>query len=167
MNKKISIGLTLLVCFSFLFFPTGQAVAGATRTEFTGHETPDPEDPGFPGEIFLADGNIHIRGMVTVYNMTTSDPRVGGRDEVTINVNFDGSTFSGRMWGTFRLSNPDGYWFGTWTGVRELNGFAYIRGTADGHGDYEGMRIFLDIQRLSPDPAFPEDISGYVLEPGG
>jgi hypothetical protein len=164
--KKISVVFIVLVCFSFLVLPTGQASAAATRTEFAGIESPDPDDPGFPGEMWISGRVLHIRGMISVYEMITSDPRVGGHDVVTINTNFDLQTFSGRMWGTFCLSNDNGYWFGTWTGERALNGYAYIRGVGDGYGDYEGLKIFLDIVRLSPDPAYPEDISGYILDPG-
>jgi hypothetical protein len=55
------------------------------------------------------------------------------------------------MWGTSRLENEGGYWDITWTGVRDEQGFAFIRGVAHGHGGYEGLKLIFEGSRLTPD----------------
>jgi hypothetical protein len=168
MNRHKNILVILLVCSVLLLGTVDQAAASATMTPFTGTEVYVSELS--PGEIFSSDGNMHIRGIVQSFAATVSDPRVTGLDTVTINGNFKlvapPVSFMGQMWGTFRISNGDGYWEGTWTGVRAENGFSYMTVRGEGYGEYEGMKIFMDVERLSPDPTQPEILNGYILEPG-
>lgn len=74
----------------------------------------------------------------------------------------------GPMWGKVHLSNPGGYWEGSWTGIREeLNGFSYIQVVMRGHEAYEGLQARAMLIRESPDPGAPYQIQGLILEPGG
>jgi hypothetical protein len=74
-------------------------------------------------------------------------------------------TWTGPEWGTFHIENEGGNWDGTWTGKRDENGYSIIKGVAHGSGDYAGLKGHWTFSRLSPDPAAPFDITGWILEP--
>ncbi|HLE16600.1 MAG TPA: hypothetical protein VI776_17795 [Anaerolineales bacterium] len=167
MNVKMRRLLVLLVLIGLLVLPVAQAGAKTVKTPFTGTEIL-VEDIS-PGRESFPDKNLYqIRDAVSLFEVTASDPRVSGEDLVKINANFklvDPPVFvHGPMWGEFTISNPDGYWQGTWTGVRAKNGFSYIRFVGDGHGAYKGMQIHIRFERLTPDPTQPETMSGYIIE---
>jgi len=168
MKQHKNLFVFFLISAVLLISTVGRATAAAIKTSFTGTEVYVSDVA--PGEIFFSDGNMHIRGIVQSFAVSVSDPRVNGVDTVTINGNFKlvppPTAFTGPMWGTFQISNQDGYWEGTWTGERADNGFSYISVRGEGYGEYEGMKIFIDVERLSPDPAQPEILNGYILEPG-
>jgi hypothetical protein len=167
MNVKMRPLLILLILIVLLLLPAVQAGAKAVKTPFTGTEV-FVEDIS-PGQESFPDKNLYkFRDGVSLFKITASDPRVSGDDLVTINANFklvDPPVFvHGPMWGEFTISNADGSWEGTWTGVRDKNGYAYIRLEGDGHGAYKGMKIHCRIERLSPDATVPETLRGYILE---
>ena len=87
----------------------------------------------------------------------TSDPRLDDAvDQITFNANFsfepEPVCVSGPMWGTFVIINEGGSWDGTWTGVREKNGFSYFHYIGTGTDGYEGLKLRLWGERLDPDP---------------
>lgn len=144
------------------------SLASAPKTPFSGTETMSgpPIDPGI--ETF-PDGNYHMRGFTVVYDDVTDDPRVAGKDTVVANWNFKPAPppvfWIGPMWGTFHIENDGGEWVGSWTGKRDENGYSIITGVAHGSGDYAGLKGHWTLSRLSPDPAAPFDITGWILEP--
>ncbi|HET6447396.1 MAG TPA: hypothetical protein VFI27_22770 [candidate division Zixibacteria bacterium] len=148
----------------------GTVGAEPPKTEFTGTEisiaTVNPGTETFPGN-----NNYHVRDSVELFSFTATDLRVSGENEVTVNWNFkimpEPVYVSGRMWGTFRLTNDGGYWDGTWTGVRDANGFSYFHMVAHGGGGYEGLELKMDGERLTPDPSQPEVYVGIIIETGG
>jgi len=147
--------------------PAGQANAKMVKTYFTGTETWVRDiSPGV--ETFPDKSLYHMRDNVAIFEEQTSDPRVSGECQSVINWNFklvDPPVFvTGRMWGTFTITNANGYWKGTWTGVRDQNGFSYFKYEGQGYGGYKGMKLHARLERLSPDPTVPETINGYILE---
>ena len=48
--------------------------------------------------------------------------------------------------------------------MRATNGYSYFKFEGQGYGDYKGMKLHMRLQRLTPDPSQPEEISGYILE---
>ena len=148
----------------------GSAIADpATRTTFTGADTYVSESA--PAAMWFPDGRVHLRGLTVVYSTATTDARVSGIDTVVVNGNFAllpppvGPT--GPMWGTFHIANAGGYWHGNWTGVRDENGFAFIRLAGDGGGGYEGLKVTMELTRLNPNPQGNFTIVGEILDPGG
>ncbi len=135
------------------------------KTSFNGTEV-WVEDISAGVETFPAEGLYHTRGAVSRFTMTTSDPRVGGEDLVTINWNFklvDPPVYvTGPMWGTFRISNAGGAWEGSWVGVRNQQGASYIYYVGKGTGGYKGLVLTLSIVRIDPDPTATETIKGVL-----
>ena len=168
MNTRKYLLFALPLIIALLLIPAGQANAKMVKTYFTGTEV-HVEDISAGVETFPDKNLYHTRNAVEVLAVQTSDSRVSGEDRAIINWNFklvDPPVYvTGRMWGTFTISNADGYWEGTWTGVRDKNGFSYFKFEGLGHGDYKGMKLHMRAQRLTPDPTQPESISGYILEP--
>jgi hypothetical protein len=124
------------------------------------------------GQEFFPDGRYHLRGGVEKFAFEASDPRLDDAvNLVTVNWNFkwmpEPVYVSGRMWGEFVLTNEVGTWEGTWTGVREENGFSYFHFVGHGDGGYEGLQLRMWGERLDPDPSGPEIYHGYIIEPGG
>jgi hypothetical protein len=98
-----------------------------------------------------------------------SDPRVTGDEVITINYNMkvvDPPVYiTGRMWGTFRITNEGGYWEGTFTGLRDEQGYSYIEYVGSGGGGYAGLQIRVHDERLDPDPTALYHWTGYILDP--
>ena len=146
----------------------GTAGAKPTKINFTGSEisigTFDDGTETYPG------GNYHVRDAVELFAFTATDPRVDGVNKITVNWNFkwmpEPVFVSGRMWGTFVLTNGGGYWNGTWTGVRDMNGFSFFHMVGHGGGGYEGLILVMDGERLTPDPTQPENYVGTIIETG-
>lgn len=159
----------LLVVLTLLLSTTNRVEAQATFTTFTGTET-FAEDLSYGTEWFPAGKNYHVRDAVSRFDVVTNDPRVNGTDVVVVNWNFqlvDPPVFAtGPMWGTFAITNAGGSWEGTWTGVRDENGYSYFHYAGSGTGDYAGLKIFIYLERLTPDGSQPETMNGYILDPG-
>jgi len=154
-----------------LLLAAGAATAGegATKTAFTGSET--FVGPVSAGTEFFPDGRYHVRGAQQRFAFAADDPRLNNADNlVTINWNFrlvDPPIFvSGQMWGEFTLTNENGYWKGTWTGVRDERGFSYFHFVGAGGAGYEGLQLRMWGSRESPDPSLPELYEGIIIEPG-
>jgi hypothetical protein len=159
----------VLVVLVLLGVAAGPAAAGS-KTYFTAGEC--CETPLDLGEEFFPDGRYHLRGASATFEFWADDPRLDNAiDQITINWNFvwmpEPVYVTGPMWGTFVITNEGGWWEGTWTGVREENGFSYFHFVGRGGGGYEGLQLRMRGERLDPDPTVPEVYHGYILETGG
>ena len=65
------------------------------------------------------------------------------------------------------ITNAGGYWEGSWTGVRDENGFEYLHWIGTGYGGYEGLKYRMWGERLTPNPAAPVYWTGYIIENNG
>ena len=170
MNTRTRI---LTLCFVVLMLQVlvmSPANARAIKTNFNASETPVAVIT--PGVETFPDGRYNLRGEVDIFAFVADDPRLNNaEDRVTINWNFkwmpEPVYVAGQMWGKFVITNAGGYWEGTWTGVREENGFSYFHYVGTGGGGYEGMQLRMWGERLDPDPTVPEIYQGYIIEPGG
>lgn len=169
MSSRIRSLTAILVALALVLLTLGSASAGATKAYFTGSETWVSDLS--PGEESFPDGRWHVRGAQSIFAFEADDPRLDDAiDGVTINLNFkwmpEPVYVAGNMWGTFVLTNPGGYWEGTWTGTRDVNGYSYFHYVGAGHGGYEGLQLRMWGERLDPDPAASETFHGYILAPG-
>lgn len=169
MKRSISITLAVVLTAALLLSMASQADAHAVKTYFTGTDTYIRDtDPGV--ETFPGADRYNVRDNVFITEIRATDPRVSGDELATFNGNFqlvDPPVFvTGRMWGTFTLTNANGYWEGTYNGVRDSNGFSYFKYVGHGHGDYVGRQLRMKYERLDPDPSLPGDLSGYIIELG-
>jgi hypothetical protein len=170
MSTRVRSLTAVFVVLALLCLTVGPVAAGS-KTYFTATEyfVADYD----PGEESFPDGRYHVRGGVSEYVFVATDPRIDGAlDLITINWNFEFMPepvyFSGPMWGTFVITDEGGWWEGSWTGVREENGFSYFHYVGHGGGGYEGLQLRMWGERLDPDPyTVPESWTGYVLETGG
>lgn len=163
-NKKsflILVSLLLLV----MAFSTSSVSANAPKTYFTGVETIGPASGG---TIKFVDGKVHVRGMIQPGFDVTTDPRTSGEVTIVVNANWTPPDLTGPMWGTFRIENEKGDWYGHWHGKRALVGediVSTITGTCHGSGDYEGLIGKWNYKGVNVGPSNPYfDISGYILE---
>jgi hypothetical protein len=112
----------------------------------------------------------YLRDAQGVFTVVATDPRVSGDEVITINYDtkvVDAPVYiTGRMWGTFRITNAGGYWEGTFTGVRDERGFSYIEYVGSGGEGYAGLHIRVHDERLDPDPTALYHWTGYILDPG-
>lgn len=141
MKKRTFSLVVLMVLMLVLMFGVG-SVNAAEKTVFPSYEeliaTLDPGTWSYPN------GNIHIRGMVQLFQETAADPRGDGENTVVVNANWD-SDFHGPMWGTFSfVTDEGGLWEGTWSGRMTENGPVYTA-RGNGYGIYAGMRIWVDM----------------------
>jgi hypothetical protein len=159
--------ILVAIAVSAALFLSGVSSASARpfTTDFTGTST--CVDVPNTGVTMVADGKLHIKGLVNICSDKADDPRVSGTDTIVINAILDlNDNLSGPMWGSASVENEGGSWEGFWTGKRTSDGFAYIRMSAHGLGDYKGMQAWWDLERLSPDPTHPYSMSGHILDPG-
>ena len=167
-NKKIFLVLVSLLLLT-LAFSTSAVSANTPKTYFTGAEAAIGPPTG--GTMKVVDGKVLLRGKVQLASDDTDDPRTTG--DVTIVVNAVWTlppVMTGPMWGTFRIVNEDGAWYGRWQGQRTLVGgdiISTIQGTAHGSGDYEGLIGKWNYRGVNVGPGNPFVISGYILEPPG
>ena len=168
-NVLMWIGLVVL---AFLVSGPGSAAAQATRTKFTGIEEAigPPVDYGdwtYPG------GNVHVRGMTTVYQDSADDPRVSGRNTVVTNGNW-GPDGAGPMWGTSENHVPDsegcpggGVWRGTWTGIRNADASWSLRAVGKGvSGCVAGLHYSMTASNAGREGAVTT-YTGEILDPHG
>jgi hypothetical protein len=126
-----------------------------------------------PTCLEAADGTEICRGLGVLFKPNSDcdseqpewegDERFLGDDAVVINYNFRGGT--GPQWGTFHLTNDDGYWDGTWTGFKMEDGDTYLKGVGHGADGYEGLKVFWTGERLSPYLTDPIVMEGYIFDP--
>ena len=165
MKLKKLLTFVLVASIALLLFPVQDASALATFTPCEGVLSPlgiiDPGTWTYPG------GNIHVRGMVTVYQQEMSDPRCSGLTTVVTNANWD-AYGAGPFWGTSNMVLKEGGsdgWDGTWTGMKYLDGSYSIHFNGQGQGELEGLFIFVDIE--FPGLLQQGNATGYILDPRG
>lgn len=153
--------LVILALIAALLLVTGLVAAKAMVAEFTGTLESGVFDPG---TVTNPDGNTHIRGGNEEFRVDATDPRVSGTMSVVINANWDSSGV-GPMWGTYRLDSADGFWEGTWSGMRHADGSISVRNVGHGRGGFEGLKVWTTIEF----PSLGEDgtMSGRILDPHG
>ena len=163
-TRQFWIGLVLV---GILVLVPGYASAAAERTNWTGTENSvamlDPGDWSNPG------GNIHVRGMVNLYQEQATDPRVTGSNTVVMNANWN-ANWVGPMWGTWRLETAyggGGVWEGHWTGETQADGSAAYQAVGHGvSGSVKGLKVMISAEDPA-DPALPTVTSGTIHEPHG
>jgi hypothetical protein len=166
MSTRVRSIMAIFIVLVLLGVTAGPAAAGS-KTDVTASEWGETTED--PGEEFFPDGRYHLRGATSTFEFSADDPRLDdATNRITLNWNFvwmpEPVYVAGRMWGTFVITNDGGWWEGTWTGVREDNGFSYFHFVGRGGGGYEGLQLRLRGERLSPDPSIPEIYHGYILE---
>ena len=83
---------------------------------------------------------VQMRHAVWSYRHVSSDPRLSGRYEVSINADQRQSDMSASLWGTGRLRNAGGTWLQRWTGGIAAGGDVHhLYGTFKGTGGYAGL----------------------------
>jgi hypothetical protein len=138
--------MLLIVVLALLMAP-GSVAAKATRIECTGAETLIQYLD--PGVWTFSDGNIHVRGMVELYEEASTCPQLAGLNTVTMNANWD-ANYAGPIWGTtVAVTNDGGVWETTWQGKTFADGsYAY---EVVGHGvagPVEGLHMKLSATNL-------------------
>jgi hypothetical protein len=162
--KKIIILVSMLLLLASL---VGAVFAKTVKTPFTGSGLGFPiQDPvcTFPG------GNEHCRGMVLYAENDMSDDRLDGFETTTMNWNFHpvptDAELAGPWWGEGQIANEAGeiIWDVNMTGERDDQGWGHVRYVAHGRGEYEGLKAFFTGLRPSPEPWYPFEFEGYILE---
>jgi hypothetical protein len=171
MKRLLFVSVLVLALMATVLLAAGPVAAKATKTRFTASET-WVEDIS-PGKEWYTgkDGKIyHVRGGESLYAVVATNPDVSGDEFITVNLDMkvvpEPVFITGPMWGTFRIENAGGYWEGTWVGVRDKRGYAYIEYVGSGGGGYAGLKIRVHNQRLNPDWTTPHSWTGYILDPG-
>lgn len=169
MKVSTLVGAALAAAAGVLVLAGAATADPATRTTFTGTDTYIRESA--PAAMWFAGERVHIRGLTSDYSTTTTDPRVSGIDTVSLSGNFAFAPppvgLTGQLWGPFHIENADGYWDGTSTGIRDENGFVFVRAVGHGGGGYEGLKLTMTVTRLTPDPQGSMTLAGEILDPGG
>lgn len=169
-GKSLLVWVVLTLLIALMMAP-GSTMAQADRAEFAGTEVP----VGLLDEgiwVFLPSGNVHVRGMTTLYQEMASDPRMSGLNTVVMNANWS-PYFSGPMWGTSESVISDsadcpggGFWRGTWTGTMNADGSYSYRAIGKGlSGCVEGLLYTL----IATNPGGGEltTYTGEILDPKG
>lgn len=163
--KGRTIGFGTMLALTIISIIGLPASAMATQTPYEGWAylvgLIDPGTCEYHGSMEIC------RGLTVDFYFDVSDDRFSGVATTVINSNFHLEPYYGQQWGTFVLTNDGGTWDGVWTGRRNEDGSANLRGVAQGHGDYEGMRAHLWAVRLSPNMFDPFEVTGYILDPHG
>ena len=162
MKKFIAVLAALLMA---LVVPA-PAMARTVRTPFTGVDTVAgaPIDEG--RTWFTGDGIQHVRGMVVLYDSTSTSEYYQGSTTLVINWNLDTATMQGTMWGTahLALTTMDGGFTGTWTAKFAGPDAPWTgRGVGKGYGDAHGL--FQKYQIVSTGPG-SDQVTGIIINPG-
>jgi hypothetical protein len=163
--KARKIGVVLVLALTAILVIAWPAWAKAVQSPFEGQAVLTGLVDW--GTCTYPDGMEICRGLTVVFTFDVDDARFSGPATTVINSSFHMEPYHGQQWGTFELVNDGGSWDGTWTGVRNEDGSAYLQGVAQGHGGYEGLKVHLSAVRLSPDMFDPFECTGYILEPHG
>jgi hypothetical protein len=174
MKRLLRLSVLVLALIAVLLVLAGPVAAKATKTEFTATEI-------YLGDLSTGkewytgkdDKIYHQREAILVLRVEqATDVRVNGDEIVTLNVDMqlvdDPVVWAtGRMWGTFKITNDDGTWEGTWTGLRDEQGFSYFEYVGKGGGAYAGLQLRVHDERLDPNPTALYHWTGYILDPHG
>lgn len=177
MKGRILLVLTLVMVLGLL--PAGPAVAGTTRTPFSGIAYIVGED--FSTGQFWVPGNAAVfwRGVKFFLALEVDESRVAGLICANHNGNYWPSPddpvagVRGQMWGTFRIetdgdddcTNSPDYWEGTFVGERDRYGNETSRNNARGYGAYAGLQ--LRFEWWAPADAQHFTVTGELMDPGG
>ncbi|MBM3883331.1 MAG: hypothetical protein FJ387_27085 [Verrucomicrobia bacterium] len=157
--------------------PNAWAAAGVTSYTSTGYQIAAP----YPGDtLVFATNNVHVRNMLTLYRVQSTDARLTGRRTALTHGYYhpDGSaTIYGTMneeVGTWDLIDPQnpkftatgGLWDGTWEGLFQPDGRWQIKIVGRGTGGaVDGLEI-IETATRGPgpiiDPAIPINYTGIV-----
>jgi hypothetical protein len=169
-RKSLLVWVVLVVLVALVTVP-GSAAAGASRVAFTGTEMA-VELVAEGDWIFLPSGNVHVRGVTTVYQETASDWRMSGLNTGVMNANW-GPDFAGPMWGTSESVLDDsadcpggGIWQCTWTGMMNVDGSYTYNAVGRGvSGCVAGLHFSLTA--FNPGTGELTTFSGEILDPHG
>lgn len=166
-NKKyflVPVSLLLLT----LLLSTSAVSAHAPKSYFTGVEALEAPTGG---TTEIVAGKVHLRDVVQLAFDTTNDPRTSGNVTIVINAIWALPDLTGPAWGTFRIENDGGAWYGHYQGHRTLEGdniISTFQATGHGSGDYEGLVGKWNFTGVNAGPDNPYlEIGGYILEPHG
>lgn len=171
MKRKSLLVWFVLTALVFLTIAPGSAAARAVKVGFTGAETTlGLVDPGV--WIELPSGNVHVRGMISLYEESASDPRMSGVATVVMNANW-GPDYAGPMWGTSQLEvapGPEcvegGVWEASWTGTMNVDGsYSYHAVGLGVSGCVEGLRFSFVAE--NPGGGGLTTYNGEILDPHG
>ena len=171
MKRKRVLAWVGLVALVALVLAPGSAAARATRIGFSGYEVPTGP-PDYGEWIELPSGNVHVRGMTTVYEEVATDPRMSGLNTSTMNANW-GPDFSGPMFGkaeSVLAASAEcpggGVRRATWTGMMNAGGsYTYSAAGKGVSGCVAGLRFWLTA--FNPGGDALTTYTGEILEPHG
>jgi len=174
--KRLLVCVGSLVLVALIALP-GSAAARASRIAFEGNDVPTGPPIDWGDWNTLPSGNVHVRGMTSVYTTTMyqeppSDWRVSGLNTVVMNANW-GPDYAGPMWGTSENVLFDsefcpggGVWQGTWRGVQSADSsYTYLAVAKGVSGCVEGMH--LSLTAFNPGNNALTTYSGEILDPHG
>lgn len=177
MKGRILLVLTLVVVLGLL--PAGPAVAGTTRTPFSGIAYIVDEDWSTGQYWVPGQAAVFWRGVKFYLAMEVDEARVAGRICVNHNGNYWPSPddpvagVRGQMWGTLRIetdgdedcTNSPDYWEGTFVGERDRYGDETSRDVLRGYGAYSGLQLRFEWWADVYDDHFT--VTGELMDPGG
>jgi hypothetical protein len=109
--------ITRWVCLATVLSFTVASLAEGKKTYFEGTETSTPTDPG----TMFTDGQfLFIKGARSAAIDICNDQRLAGYSVITYDAILELPDQTGRMWGTYHLSNQGGSWESYWQGTRTL-----------------------------------------------
>jgi hypothetical protein len=111
-----------------------------------------------PTETVVGDVT-QFRGQEMTDSGTMNDPRLAGKELITLNADFHGTVAA--EWGTTRIENAGGAWEGTWTGASWNDGYATsVSGWLIGSGGYAGYTYYFHVFG----PSMPFHVEGIIFE---
>jgi hypothetical protein len=163
--KAKTIGFEMILALTAILILALPASAAATQSPFQGSAYLTGFVDG--GTCQLTAPMEICRGLTVVFTFDVDDARFAGPATTVINSNFHLDPYAGPQWGTLLLANAGGSWEGTYTGVRNDDGSAYLSGLAHGRGDYKGLKAHFSAVRLSGNMFDPFQVTGSILDPHG
>jgi hypothetical protein len=118
-----------------------------------------------PGQEWVSEDNVwHIRSRVQVDIIESDEIRIAGISTITWDADMNLITGDGVY--TSKCVHKPSAFEGTWEGrlIGELKKFMFTgQGTARGTGEFEGMRMTLQIHETPP-PYIVCPVSGFIIE---
>lgn len=117
-----------------------------------------------PGEEWVEDGILHVRGKRGINRLETDNDRVTGVLTIEYDYDLNLTTGAGTMTGKWHV-DPDEY-EGTWQGRSSLVFTNFILsgiGIGRGYGDFQGMKLTVNFDETPP-PYDPIHEFGHIIE---
>jgi len=118
-----------------------------------------------PGQEWVSEDNVlHVRGRVVLDIIESDESRIAGISTVTWDMDMDLITGNGTY--TSKCFHEPSAFDGTWEGrlIGELKNFIFSgQGACRGTGEFEGMRMILQIHDTPP-PYIVCPESGFIIE---